>query len=159
MGNNEHRQSVEQILTAVDRAANLTKNLLAFSRKQVMNPVPVKLNGIIRRVEKLLSRLISENIEIKTVLADEEMTVMADSGQIEQVLLNLATNARDSMPRGGALTIETKSVDINEAFIQMHDYGKPGRCALLSITDTGAGMDEETRRPTLHPRVRRPSSP
>jgi PAS domain S-box-containing protein len=139
------RHHVEQILASAERATHLTHSLLAFSRKQIMNPVPVDLNEIIRRVEKLLMRLIGEDIELKTRITDAYLTVMADSIQIEQVLMNLCTNARDAMPNGGLLLIETEMVEVGEEFIRIHGYGKPGMYALLSVTDTGIGMDKKTR--------------
>ena len=136
---------IEHILSSSERAANLTRSLLAFSRKQIMNPRPVNLNEIVERVVKLLSRLIGEDIELRTILTDKALTVMADSSQMEHVLINLATNARDAMPDGGLLTIDTETVKIDEEFIKAHAYGKLGTYALISISDTGAGMDEKTR--------------
>ena len=102
------KYSVEQILSSANRAATLTQGLLAYSRKQILNAQPVNVNEIIRRVQLLLSRLIGEDIELKTMLTDQDVTVMADAGQLEQVLMNLATNARDAMPEGGNLFIETE---------------------------------------------------
>jgi len=145
------RQYVEQILESTERAGNLTHGLLAFSRTQIMNPKPVNLNGIIRCIEKLLSRLISEDIEIKTILREDDPYVMADTGQIEQVLMNLATNARDAMPKGGLLLIGTDLVAFDESYVKAHGYGKPGTHAVLSVTDTGTGMDEETRKKIFEP--------
>jgi PAS domain S-box-containing protein len=139
------RHHVEQILASAERAAHLTHSLLAFSRKQIVNPVPVDLNEIIRRVGKLLTRLIGEEIELKTRITDAYLTVMADSIQIEQVLMNLCTNARDAMPNGGLLLIETEMVEVGEEFIRIHGYGKPGMYALLTVSDTGVGMDKKTR--------------
>ena len=104
------RHNVEQILSSANRAATLTQGLLAYSRKQILNAQPVNLNEIISKVELLLPRLIGEDIELKTMLTDEDVTVMADAGQIEQVLMNLATNARDAMPDGGCLFIETEQL-------------------------------------------------
>ncbi len=145
------RVHIEQILSSSERAANLIRSLLAFSRKQIMNPKPLNLNEIVERVTKLLSRLIGEDIELKIVLTDRALTVMADSSHIEQVLMNLATNARDAMPNGGSLTIETEAVNIDEEFIKAHAYGKPGEYALISISDTGAGMDEKTKDKIFEP--------
>ena len=145
------RHNVDQILASTERAANLVRSLLAFSRKHIIDLKPVKLNETIKRVEKLLSRVISEDIEFKTILTDEDLTIMADSGQIEQVLMNLATNARDAMPDGGLITIETKLVELGEEYIETHGYGKPGMYALISVTDTGEGMDENIREKIFEP--------
>ncbi len=139
------KHNAEQILAASQRAANLTKSLLAFSRKQILNPKPVNVNEIIKRIERLLSRIIGEDIELRTALTDKDLIVSADSGQMEQVLMNLATNARDAMPKGGLLTIETALMELDEEYKKTHAYGEPGEYAVISVTDTGAGMDEETR--------------
>ncbi len=137
--------NIDQILASSERAANLTQSLLAFSRKQVTNPQPADLSGIINKVENLLKRIIGEDVELKIILADAPLTTMADSGQIQQVLMNLSTNARDAMPKGGALTISTEAIDADEGFIKSHGFGEPGSYALIEISDTGAGMDEKTR--------------
>jgi PAS domain S-box-containing protein len=138
------RHNVDMILTSSERAVNLIKGLLAFSREQIIIIRPVRLNGIIKDVEKLLLMVIGEDIELRTALADEDLTVMADSAQIEQVLVNLATNSRDAMPDGGYLTITTELVELDEEFLKAIKYKKPGRYALISVADTGAGMDEKT---------------
>jgi PAS domain S-box-containing protein len=145
------RNDVEQILASSERAAHLTHSLLAFSRKQIINPKPVDLNRIVQGIEKLLSRLIGEDIDFKARLAAGHLTVMADSGQIEQVLMNLATNARDAMPGGGLLTIETVSVSLDDDYSKSHTYVIPGKYALLSVTDTGMGMHETTRERIFDP--------
>lgn len=145
------RTYLEQILFSTERAASLIQSLLAFSRKQIINPVLVNLNDIVRRVEKLLTRLIGEDIDIKTILADVDLNIMADSVQIEQVLINLATNARDAMPEGGVFTIETKPVRIDEEYIRRHAFTTPGMYAMLSITDTGVGMDEKMKERIFEP--------
>jgi PAS domain S-box-containing protein len=138
------RIHIDQILASSDKAAHLIHNLLAFSRKQIINTQPVNLNKLVERIEKLLLRVIGEDIKLRTILAEEEVTVMADSGQIEQVLMNLATNARDAMPEGGLLIIETGLVEFDKEFIAAHEVVKPGKYALISVTDSGAGMDEAT---------------
>lgn len=143
--------SAERILASADRAARLTQSLLAFSRKQLLNPEVININEVIKRVEKLLSRLISEDIELKTILSDEKLTVFADSAQIEQVLMNLATNARDAMPDGGMLSIETQKIELDAEFVKIHGYGKSGLYALISVSDTGIGMDEKTREKIFEP--------
>lgn len=142
---------VTQILTSAERAANLTQALLAFSRKQIINPKPVNLNEIISGVEKLLSRLIGEDIELSTVLTDKDLTVMADSGQIEQVLMNLATNARDAMPDGGSLLIGSELVELDNEFVKAHGFGKPGFYALISVQDTGHGIDRGIKERIFEP--------
>ncbi len=145
------RLNLDQILQASDRATTLTQSLLAFSRKQVINPRPNDLNEIIRRVEKFLFRLIREDIEITTSCAYGKLTVFADSGQIEQLMMNLVTNARDAMPRGGHITIATESVQLDEEFIESHSYVKAGSYAVISVSDTGEGMDAETRERIFEP--------
>ncbi|MDP2753669.1 MAG: response regulator [Nitrospirota bacterium] len=138
------RHNVNMILTSSERAVNLIKGLLAFSRDQIITIRPVSLNGIIKDVEKLLLMVIGEDIELRTTLSEENIVVMADPGQIEQVLVNLATNSRDVMPDGGYLTITTELVELDEEFLKTIKYKKPGRYALISVADTGAGMDEKT---------------
>ncbi len=145
------KHNAEQILAASQRAATLTKSLLAFSRKQILDPKPFKVNEIIKRVEGFLSRIIGEDIELRTALAHGDLIVSVDAGQLEQVLMNLATNARDAMPEGGLLTIETALMELDEEYKKTHAYGEPGEYAVISVTDTGAGMDEETRRRIFEP--------
>ena len=151
-GDDPLQKHVEQLLAAADKATQLVKSLLAFSRKQVINLKPVQVNTIVRTIEKLLLRLIGEDIEFKTVLTDAELLVMADVGQLEQVLMNLVTNARDAMPRGGLLTIETGLVELDDKEVRMYDAaGKPGPYALLAVADTGVGMDEKIRARIFEP--------
>jgi PAS domain S-box-containing protein len=145
------RTYAEQILLLSDKAANLTQSLLSFSRKRIMNPEPVTLNEIIKRIDYLLSRIIGEDIRLQTILSEEDLIVMADQGHIEQVLMNLATNARDSMPEGGRLSIGTEKIDIDDEFIKEHGFGEEGAYALIAVTDTGAGMDRETREKIFEP--------
>lgn len=135
---------VNQILAAADRAVTLTQSLLAFSRKTPIETKPVSLNNIINKVETLLIRFLREDIDFKSTLATDEMTVMADPGQIEQVLINLVTNARDAMPKGGQLRISTDSIELDREFVRVHGYGTPGRYASLTFSDSGTGMDKET---------------
>ncbi|HEX2767652.1 MAG TPA: response regulator [Geobacteraceae bacterium] len=150
---NDHsaRHNVEQILAAGEKAANLVHGLLAFSRKQIINPKPAGLNNIIRIVEKLLSRLLTEDIELKVNLTDSETTIMADPGQIDQILMNLATNARDAMPKGGVLTIETSIMSMDREYLLMHGYGIQGHYVWLSVSDNGMGIDEQTRQKIFEP--------
>ncbi|MGD1075546.1 MAG: PAS domain S-box protein, partial [Thermodesulfovibrionales bacterium] len=139
------RGSLEQILQASERATTLTQSLLSFSRKQVINPKPNNLKDIVKRQEKFLMRLIREDIEITTTCAEDDLTIFADSGQIEQVLMNLVTNARDAMPKGGHIYIRTEAMHMHGDYIEAHGYGKEGKYALLLISDTGEGMNEKTR--------------
>ncbi len=145
------RHNAEQILTSAERAASLTQSLLAFSRKQIINLTRINLNDTVLRVEKLLLRLIGEDIELRTILIDKGVSIMADPVQIEQVLINLATNARHAMPVGGILTIETDIVKLTSEFIKAHRYGVSGTYALISVTDTGQGMDEKTKERIFDP--------
>ena len=145
------RDNVEQILESANRAAEITSNLLAFSRKQVINARPVNINDIITKIEKLLSRIIGEDIDVGSVFVDREIICMADAGQIEQVLLNLATNARDAMPYGGRLTIRTELTEIDDAFIRTHGFGKAGAYALITVSDTGTGMKQEEMEKVFEP--------
>ncbi|MCM2357709.1 MAG: PAS domain S-box protein [Geobacteraceae bacterium] len=135
---------VEQVLAATGRAVELTRNLLAFSRKQVINPQPVDVNDIVITLSKLLARMIGEDIELGTTLAGRNLTVLADKGQIDQVLINLATNARDAMPNGGKLHIRTEQVVLDGEAAQQYDLARGGAHALISVTDSGQGMDRET---------------
>ena len=149
--NDPLRLNVKYLLEAADRAAQLTHSLLAFSRKQILNPRPIDLNETILRVQKLLRRVIGEDIELKAVFKQNALTVNADSSQIEQVLMNLATNARDAMPHGGSFTIETDMTDLDDTFIRAHGYGEQGSFAVVSVIDTGTGMDEATRKRIFEP--------
>jgi len=150
-GNDALSHNVEQILASADRASNLTRSLLAFSRQQKSALQPVDLKEAIKRVEVFLTRVIGENIYLKTTITDEDLTVMADSSQIETILINLCTNARDAMPDGGALTIKAELTELDANFIGVHGYGTAGTYALISVTDTGTGMDEKTRKRIFEP--------
>lgn len=143
--------NVEQILEAAGRAANLTQALLGFSRKKPIETRPVDLNNIIKKVDRLLVTLLKENVDFVTRLSSEELVILADPGQIEQVLINLATNARDAILSGGAVWISTDIVELDEQFIKAHGYGKPGKFALLSFSDNGAGMEEQVRQRIFEP--------
>ncbi|MCG6536694.1 MAG: PAS domain-containing protein, partial [Syntrophales bacterium LBB04] len=145
------RVYVDQILAAAERAAGLTKSLLAFSRKQVIDPKNVDLNESIRKVERFLSRIISEDIALMTFLSTEALTVFVDPTQIEQILLNLATNARDAMPNSGKLIIETERVEFDNSQAVTHSFGKPGPYAVMSVTDTGSGIDDQTKNKIFEP--------
>ncbi len=133
---------VDQILSSAEKSANLTRQLLAFSRKQIISPRHTDLNELIRGIEKFLRNIIGEDIEFNIALTDKELTAMVDPGQIEQVLMNLCTNARDAMPNGGLLSITTGRVTFDEHYAMTHDLKKPGKYALISVTDSGMGIDE-----------------
>jgi signal transduction histidine kinase/DNA-binding response OmpR family regulator len=142
---------VQEIKKAADRAAALTRQLLAFSRRQVLQPTVLNLNVVISNMEKMLRRLIREDIELVIALDPELGRVKADMGQIEQVIMNLAVNARDAMPQGGKLTIETANVVLDEEYAQQHVDVQPGPYVMLAVSDTGVGMDEETRSHLFEP--------
>gem|GEM_PF-6266895 len=141
-------QSIEEATT---KAANLVRQILAFSRRQVMEMVVLDLNNLLRNLEKMFRRIIGENIELLTVLVDDLGRVKADPGQIEQVVLNLAINARDAMPQGGKLTIETANVELDEAYARRHVAVKPGRYVMIAVSDTGVGMTPEIKRRIFEP--------
>jgi PAS domain S-box-containing protein len=145
------RKNLEQIKKAGDRAASLTRQLLAFSRKQMFQEKIVDLNSIVADMDKMLRRLIGEDIDLVSVLEPSLSRVKADPGQIEQVLLNLAVNARDAMPRGGKLTIETGHANLDEAYVKSHLTAKTGRYVMLAVSDTGTGMDAETQQHIFEP--------
>jgi two-component system, cell cycle sensor histidine kinase and response regulator CckA len=138
------RAELEEISAAGKRAAGLTSQLLAFSRRQVLQPVVLNLNDVVINIERMLRRLIGEDIDIVTVTEDGLGLTKIDQGQCEQVLMNLAVNARDAMPNGGRLTIETANVDLDETYTRHHPEIIPGRYILLAVSDTGTGIDAET---------------
>lgn len=142
---------VEQILLAAGRAATLTQNLLAFSRKQTIYPTPEDANKIVRRVQSLLADMLGDNIKLIINTASDNLTVLAESGQIENVLLRLASNARDAMPEGGVLTINTGSVRLPAQRRKGKEAAKQETYALISVEDTGKGMDEKTKRRIFEP--------
>jgi len=149
--NDPIRHYIEQILQSSERATALTQSLLTFSRKQLVKKEPVKLNSVICNFEKFLVRLLREDIEMKMRYSEEELTIVADRGQIEQVIMNLVTNARDAMPAKGRLTMETRLEVLDETFVSAHGYGRPGEYAMISVSDTGIGMDEVTQRKIFEP--------
>ncbi len=145
------RDSAEEILKAADRATALAQQLLAFSRKQVIQPKIIDLNALVRDVQRMLARVIGEDVELKTLLREDVGTVRADAGQIEQVLMNLAVNARDAMPSGGKLTIETANLYLDEGYARTHAGVAPGPYVMLAVSDTGTGMDPETKPHVFEP--------
>ena len=137
-------ESVQQIGIAAERAANLTRQLLTFSRRQVTQPLPLDLNDVIANVTKMLVRLLGEHIGLEMECAADLPSVYADLGMMEQILVNLAVNARDAMPHGGQLLIRTESNRLDAAMTQRNPEARPGAFACLSLTDTGSGMDAQT---------------
>jgi signal transduction histidine kinase/DNA-binding response OmpR family regulator len=145
------RQNVQEILKAGERAASLTNQLLAFSRKQVLQPKVLDLNALATNLEKMLRRLIGEDIELATSLDGDLGQVRADPGQIEQVIMNLVVNSRDAMPEGGKLTFETANATLGEDYVSRHLGAKPGRYVMLAVADTGVGMDAQTQARVFEP--------
>lgn len=145
------RADIEEVHEAGQRAAAVTRQLLAFSRKQVLEPQVTNLNSIIEGIERMLRRLLGEDIDIHVHTASNLGNVMADPGQLEQVIMNLAVNARDAMPTGGKLTIETANIDLDEDYAEQHISVKPGPYVRLSVTDTGTGMSAQTRNRLFEP--------
>lgn len=136
--------STAQIRSAADRAAGITRQLLAFSRKQVLSPRVINLNDVVLNLDSLLRRLIGEDIEVFTAPASDLGSVKADPGQIEQVIMNLALNSRDAMPQGGKLTLETSNAVLDDSYARQHQPVQPGRYVMLAVSDTGVGMDADT---------------
>lgn len=144
-------QYLDQVQTAAYSAADLTRQLLAFSRRQIVEPRVLNLNDLIGTLRKMLGRLIGEDVTLETLLAADLGAVKIDPGQFDQVIVNLAVNARDAMPKGGRLTIETTNVEIDEEWCSLHPELKPGPFVLLAVTDTGHGMSKEVRRRIFEP--------
>ena len=145
------RVGLEEIRKAGDKAAMLTQQLLAFSRKQVVQPEVLDLNAVVGDMHRMLRRLIGEHIELTTVLEPGKVQVKADPGQVNQIVMNLVVNARDAMPDGGRLIIETAHVDVPKTYIERDRTVAPGPYVMLAVSDTGAGMDEETRSHIFEP--------
>jgi nitrogen-specific signal transduction histidine kinase/ActR/RegA family two-component response regulator len=138
-------ESLSEIRKAGDRAASLTQQLLAFSRKQLLQPVPLNVNTVILEAEKLLRRLIGEDIDLRLQLNPSCGTVVADPGQLHQVIMNLVVNARDAMPQGGSIIIESDNVELNQGYTESRPEMRPGSYVLLVVSDTGTGMNDEVK--------------
>jgi nitrogen-specific signal transduction histidine kinase/CheY-like chemotaxis protein len=145
------RRNAEQIQTASQRATSLTRQLLAFSRKQMLAPKVLNVQSVVAEMEKILRRLIGEDIQLETSSAPDLGLIKADRSQIEQVILNLAVNARDAMPEGGRLTIETANVELDKAAAHPPAVLSPGKYVMLAVTDNGCGMDAETQAHIFEP--------
>ena len=145
------RSAIREITRTARRAADLTHQLLAFSRKQVLKPAVLDLNAVLTNLGEMLRRLIGEDIELITALAPALGHVKADPGQIEQIVMNLVVNARDAMPHGGQLTIETANVELDEAYARRHVGVRPGFYVMLALSDTGVGMDPATQARIFEP--------
>jgi two-component system, cell cycle sensor histidine kinase and response regulator CckA len=145
------KDATVQIRSAADRAAGITRQLLAFSRKQVLLPRVIDLNEIMLNLDTMLRRLIGEDIEVLTVPGRDLGAVKADPGQIEQVIMNLALNSRDAMPSGGKLTLETENMQLDESYAREHEPVRPGRYVMLAVSDTGMGMSPDTRAHIFEP--------
>ncbi|MBC7964065.1 MAG: response regulator [Steroidobacteraceae bacterium] len=149
--NDPARKYLEQVLAASDRAAVMNQSLLAFSRKQMVSLAVIDLCAVIKEFEAFLRRLIREDIELRITCSEAPLNVLADRGQIEQVLMNLVTNARDAMPQGGKLFMEIQPVTLDQQFVEAHRYGKAGAYVLFSVSDSGVGMDKETQSRIFEP--------
>ncbi len=145
------REHVDLIMASAERAAHLTQNLLTFSRKQIVSMQAMDLVTVVRKVEPLVTRLVGETVRVALELPAEPITVMGDSTQVEQILMNLAANARDAMPSGGTLSVGAGTVDIDDGFRLVRGFGRSGRYALLTMADTGTGMEDSIRERIFEP--------
>ena len=148
---NPIRRNLEETKKAADRAASLVRQLLAFSRKQILEPKVLDLNDVVKDMHKMLTRLIGENIKLATRLESDLGSVKADPCQVEQIIVNLVVNARDAMPRGGRVTIETANVAVDDQTALKHVAVNPGEYVMLAVSDTGSGMDQETQARIFEP--------
>ena len=149
--NAPEREEIQEIRRAALRAADLTRQLLAFSRQQVISPTVLNPNAVVANMDKLLRRLLGEDVDLRTVLTPEPGAIKADPSQLEQVVVNLAVNARDAMPGGGKLTIETQNVQLDEQYTRGHVSAQPGSYVMLAVSDTGSGMDAATQARIFEP--------
>ena len=150
-GDEQALHDLDEILRCAEHASTLTRQLLAYARRQVIEPVNLNLSTLASDLMKLIGKVVGEHIEVKTSLEKNIPTIHADRGQIEQVLMNLCLNARDAMPEGGRLVVETRDVYLEEEYVRQNPYMKTGRYALLAVSDTGVGMDEKTRERVFDP--------
>src|SRR5205807_8162355 len=149
--NDPRRADAERVKSASDRAAGLTRQLLAFSRKQVLTPATLDLNRVVSDLTKILPRLIGEDVDLAFVPGRPLASVYADRGQVEQVLMNLVVNARDAMPSGGKITLETGNKKLSEKYSRSRRGVIPGEYVMLAVTDTGCGMDDATQARIFEP--------
>jgi CheY-like chemotaxis protein len=145
------RREIGEVLKAAEHAAALTRQLLAFSRRQVLQPRVLDLNSVVGELDAMLRRIIGEDVHLVTVLRSGLGSVKADPGQVQQVIMNLAVNARDAMPKGGSLTIETDNVELDQSYSSTHHAVRPGHYVMLAVTDTGTGMDAATQARIFEP--------
>jgi PAS domain S-box-containing protein len=150
-GDEQALHDLDEILRCADRATTLTRQLLTYARRQVIEPVNLNLSTLVADLMKLIGKVVGEHIEVKTSLEKNVPTIHADRGQIEQVVMNLCLNARDAMPEGGRLVVETGDVYLDEEYVRQNPYMRTGRYALLTVSDTGIGMDEKTRERVFEP--------
>ncbi|HEV2749162.1 MAG TPA: response regulator [Gemmatimonadales bacterium] len=145
------RQDLKEIRKAAERASGLTRQLLAFSRQQVLQPMVLRVNELVEDFEKMLRRLVAEDVELRLVLAPKVGNVRADAGQLQQVIMNLVVNARDAMPTGGKLLIETANTELSEQYVESHQPVIPGRYVMVAVSDTGTGMNAQTQARIFEP--------
>jgi signal transduction histidine kinase len=145
------RQDLEEIRKAATRASALTRQLLAFSRQQVLAPVVLSVNDLVEDVDKMLRRLLGEDVDLRVTLARDAGNVRTDPGQLQQVIMNLVVNARDAMPTGGKLLIETADTELTEQYAELHQPVIPGRYVMVAVSDTGVGMDAQTKARIFEP--------
>ncbi|MCL5884264.1 MAG: ATP-binding protein, partial [Deltaproteobacteria bacterium] len=150
-GDEQALHDLDEILRCAERASTLTRQLLAYARRQVIEPVNLNLSALVADLMRLIGKVVGEHIEVKTLLEKNIPTIHADRGQLEQVVMNLCLNARDAMPGCGRLTVETGDVYLDEEYVRQNPYVKTGRYALLTVSDTGFGMDEKTRERVFDP--------
>ncbi len=150
-GDPDYNELIDTVMSLSERASTLIRSLLTFSRKQVFEPRAININNTIGIIDKIIRNFIGEDIDFQAVAAEDELMIMADENHLEQCIMNLATNARDAMPKGGRLIISTSSITIDKDFIKIHGFGSPGEYALISVRDTGTGIDKSTQKKIFEP--------